>query len=485
MIPAADPPVIVVGGGVAGPATALALARRGVRVRLLERSGPPPDGPAAKAAQLWERPAMPQRGHSHVLNSLGVRVLRQEAPDLLASALEEGARLLDLTEAAPGAAAGGGAADPELVTLAVRRSLLDLLLHRALAAQPGVVVEYGTTVRGLWLDPSGSRVRGVWTGRGERMAARSVVDATGRGAASRAWLSAAGAPPAADLSDPVRLRCFTRFYRLTDPDGPLPGPLNRGNAAGAVWDHYAAVAHPADNGVFALSLGTLTGDTATRALSAPAAFTAAARLTPHLSAWTRPGVATPLTDVRVIAAPANTLRGTVRPGAPQVAGVFPVGDAACVTDPLYGRGLSLALQHAFRLADLLAGHPAADAAQAEQAAQLADGIMRPWYEQAVYDSRARTLLWQARANGTAPAAPRPAAPGRPDLARIGHAAAGDATVWRGLTRVLMGLDTPAQVFDSPAFRDRVTAAGPATAPAGRRPPTRQDLLAALTAAGEG
>ncbi|MEU3828021.1 FAD-dependent monooxygenase [Streptomyces sp. NPDC029080] len=479
-------PAVIVGGSVAGLATALALAERGQAVRILERSAPPPDGPAAKAAELWHRPTVPQADHSHILTSLGVRVLRRRAPRLLDTALEEGARLLDLTEAAPAAGDPCGPADPwaaadhELTALAVRRTFLELLLHRAVRALPGVTVEHGTAVRGLLLDPSRSRVTGVVTDDGTRIPARFVVDATGRKAASLSWLSRAGIPLGEDLTGPTQLRCFTRFYRLTAPDGALPGPLNRGNAAGGIWDHYAAVVHPADNGTFAVAVGTPTADPATDVLREPAAFTAAARLSPYVTEWTDERVAEPLTDVRAISMPPNILRSTARPGRRQVAGLFPVGDAACVTDPLFGRGMSLALHHAFRLAELLGAHPRVGGDESERAVRIADEIHRPWYEQAVHDSFTRSRLWRARAEGGTPPPVPPAAPGRPALPEVARAAAADRTVWRGLVRVLMGLNTPAEVFDTAAFRDRVRAAASHPAGPGRRPPSRAELLAALT-----
>ncbi|MGJ7416625.1 NAD(P)/FAD-dependent oxidoreductase [Streptomyces cinereoruber] len=473
-------PAVVAGGSIAGLATALALAERGIPVRVLERSDPPPEGPPAKAAELWERPTTPQSVHSHILTSLGVRVLREHAPRLLENALAEGARLLDLTEAAPAGPREPG--DDDLVALAVRRTFLELLLYRAVRDLPGVTLDHGTTVRGLLLDPSRSRVTGVVTDLGERLPARFVVDATGRRASSLSWLTDAGTPVGEDLTAPTELRGFTRFYRLDAPGDALPGPLNRGNAAGGIWDHYAAVVHLADNRTFAIAVGAPTADPATNLLRTTAGFTAAARLSPHVAPWTDERLVTPLTGVRAITMPPNVLRSTARPGRWRVAGLFPVGDAACVTDPLYGRGMSLALRHAFALAELLRAHPEPGAEQSERAVRLAEDVHRPWFEQAVHDSRARARLWRSRVEG-APSPPvPPAAPGRPALAEIAGAAADDTAVWRGLTRVLMGLNTPAEVFDSAAFRERVrlARADGAAVPAGLRPPTRAELLAALS-----
>ncbi|MGH3671257.1 MAG: NAD(P)-binding protein, partial [Pseudonocardiaceae bacterium] len=86
------PAAVIVGGSISGLATALALGDRGYSIRVLERSDQPPDGPVDKVAEIWERPTVPQSPHSHVLTSLGVRVLRERAPWLLGAALDEGAR---------------------------------------------------------------------------------------------------------------------------------------------------------------------------------------------------------------------------------------------------------------------------------------------------------------------------------------------------------------------------------------------------------
>lgn len=267
---------VIAGAGIAGLALALALGARGHRVRVLERSGPPPDGPAAKSAELWERPSVPQAAHDHILNALGVRVLRRHAPAVLDAALAQGARLVDLTTAAPpGPGSPGSGREPgdeELVTLLVRRPVLDLVLHRAVEALPGVTVSHGTTVAGLLsapTGPAGHRVTGVVTDGGERIPADLVVDASGRRCASRSWLAAAGVPVPQDLTGPSRLHAFGRFYRLRRPHDPPPGPLNRGNAAGGIWDHYSAVLHPADNDVFAVTFGALPGDRAMAALRTP------------------------------------------------------------------------------------------------------------------------------------------------------------------------------------------------------------------------
>ncbi|MEU9059256.1 FAD-dependent oxidoreductase [Streptomyces sp. NPDC048430] len=468
--------VVVVGGSVAGLAAALALALRGLSVRVLEQAPVPPEGPPEQAAELWRRPTVPQSGHSHVLTSLGVRVLRAHAPQVLDAASEAGARMLDLTRALPAGADDGvrRPGDEELVALAVRRPVFELVLRQVLRSLPNVRISHGVTVVALRTTPSGSRVTGLVTGDGESIPTHAVVDATGRRAASRSWLTAAGLSPAPERTAPTQVRAFTRFYRLRSP-GTLPGPLNRGNAAGGIWDHYAAVAHLADNDTYALTLGVPTADPETTGMRHPGPFTAVARLSPHLAAWVDPIVGEAISEVRPMTLPPNKLCCAPDVGAGTIAGLYPVGDAACVTDPLFGRGMSLALRHAFLLAELLEDEPVAEE-QGERAARIADGVYRSWYEHAVRENTARTALWQAGVTGSPP----PAAPesGRPALPEVARAASTDGAVWRGLTRVLMGLETVEEVLDDEAFRRRVRTA-PAPAVAAPPPPTRQELLAAV------
>ena len=478
---------VIAGGGIAGLALALALGGRGHRVRVLEKSEPPPDGPVVKSAELWQRPTVPQAAHDHILNALGVRTLRRHAPAVLDAALEAGARLVDLTLAAP--AGARERIDADLVTLVVRRPVLDLVLHRAVQALPGVTVSHRTAVAGLLLDPAGPtghQVTGVVTDGGETVPADVVVDATGRRSASRSWLAAAGVPVPDDLTGPSRLRAFGRFYRLRDPDGPPPGPLNRGDAAGGIWDHYSAALHPADNDVFAITLGTLPGDRATTALRTPGVFTAACRLSPHLADWVDENAVQPLGPVRVIGMPPNILRSTATGRGRPVAGLLQAGDAACVTDAMFGRGMSLALAHAFSLADLIEQHPAADGELSRSATEVVDRVLRPWYDRSAHDSWSRVARWRAEAGVPLDAeAARPTSPvPAHDWAAAMAAAATDRTVWRGMTRIRTSLSTPAEVFADEEFLARVRAAADApqpSVPPGSEPPTRAELLHAIAA----
>jgi 2-polyprenyl-6-methoxyphenol hydroxylase-like FAD-dependent oxidoreductase len=388
----------------------------------------------ADVAPVWERPRVPQAQHPHTLTSAGVGALRAHAPDVLAALVAAGAVPLDLTAAMPPGPPAAG--DSDLVALACRRTTLELVLYRMVRQRPGVRIEHGTRVRGLRL--ADHAVTGVVVDGGREIAATAVVDATGRRAEARAWLAAEGRPVAPDESAPSGFLGHSRFYRRP---GPLL-PLNRGNAEGVIGERYAAVLHPGDNGTVSVVLAMLPEDRELRAARDARVFTETVLGTGRLADWLAD--AEPISPVRSITCPPNLLRAAAT--APPVAGLYPVGDAACMTNPLYGRGLSLALRHAFRLAGAVAA--------GTDPAPLVHEIYLPWYEQATVDDADRIARWRAAIAGAAPA---PA--GAVSLHAAARAAARDAVVWRGVTRVLMGLAPPREVFDAPGFAERVAGSG--------------------------
>lgn len=455
--------VVVAGGSIAGLAGALALAGHGHRVVVLERGMAPPDGPPGPAGQAWRRPTAPSFPHAHTLTSLGVATLLDRAPEVVAAALDAGAIMLDLTRAKPPEPVGTEPGDAELLALACRRATLETVLYRVVRDLPGVEIRHGVRVVGLSLNPGRDQVTGVVTDAGERIAADLVLDATGRRALGRAWLAQHRITMRPDLSSPTNMRGFSRFYCRI---GPTPA-LNRGNAAGVLGDHYAAVVHPGDDDTFSIALMVLAEDEAMRVLREPAAFTAAALATPGVADWLAPGMSAPVTGVRAITCPPNALRTLAI--APPVAGLVPLGDAAAMTNPLYGRGLSLAFTHACRLADLLAAGAKRDATS-----RLAAELLVPWFRLADVDDAERIAHWRAAVHGWAPP-PRPRQLTMRTAARVVDR---DAVVWRGLVRVLMGLSRPDTVLGDPVFADRVR--GLLAGQLSPRPgPSRADLLAAV------
>src|SRR5205814_2971197 len=123
-----------------------------------------------------------------------------------------------------------------------------------------------------------------------------------------------------------------------------------------------------------------------RTLTAERAFDAAVTCFPALQAWA--DRAEPITGVEVMGGLINRRRRLVVDGEPVVTGLVAVGDAAVCTNPLYGRGCSLAMVHAFALADVLAAHNGDD----RQLALAFDAVTRseldPWYVAAVMQDKA-------------------------------------------------------------------------------------------------
>jgi 2-polyprenyl-6-methoxyphenol hydroxylase-like FAD-dependent oxidoreductase len=448
------PAVVIVGGGVAGLMAAIALRPLGYHVQVLERDPVAAPESVAEANSGWIRPTVPQALHSHSFTSLGVGLLRKRAPEVYADLLAAGAWEIDLVTALPAPLrnAAPEAADAELVALACRRRTFDAVLAQT-ARRLGVTVQHGRAVRGLMLSgTTRPKVAGVRLSGGTVIEADMVIDATGHRAASRHWLTEAGIAVAPDETWASEIACYTRFYRCRG-DG-LPGPLNRGNAGGGIFGHYMAIVHPGDNGTYSVSIGALPGDPVLTVVRDEAVFTAVLGATPLLAPWVADGAGEPISPVHAITVPDNAVHGVATCRQRPVAGLFPLGDAACVTNPLYGRGISLAIAHAFKLAEVLAGEPEAEGRRSARAADLVESLLVPWVQQAVNDDLERIRRWRAAVHGES----QPPLPGGYlGLGTAALASAFDATVWRGLARVLMSLGSPAHFYRDPAMRARIRA----------------------------
>lgn len=473
---------IVLGGSVAGLTTALALADTGHSVTLLERDGRELPATVAEAGTDWPRPTVPQSVHSHAFGSLGINLLAERLPRVHRALLDAGALDIDLAARRPpwlGTDVEPG--DEQLRMLGVRRSTFDLMLRREVEADPRITLRTGVTVRGLETAPGTSgtppRVTGVRTKDGDVVDADLVIDATGRKTAAADWLADAGVPAPGRTSESCDITYYTRFYRRTSDE--IPGPLNRGFGAGGLWDHTTAVLFLGDGGTFSISLGVLPDDTPMKALRTEEAFTAAIRAIPLLAPWL--DVAEPISPVRAMAGLDNTI---VDPADAQtaLAGFHQVGDAAATTNPAYGRGVSLAMAHAYALADVLAECPEPGPSQTAAVSAATQELLRPWFDDAVRNDRGRAGLWRATVHGGE--VPQPP-PGVLTFGQVAAAGASDVTIWRRMSRMMMSLDPPSTVYDDPDIRERVAAALSAPAgpgPAGPPAPQRDEFLRAVTGA---
>lgn len=478
----APPRVAVVGGSVAGLATALFLAHRGVPSVVLEQDATPvPDAPTGAGA--WHRRSTPQAAHSHAFLARSRSILAAEAPEVLDLLAAAGVREARLADPAVRPATIEGfvpmADDDRLVVLNARRATFEWALRRAAMAHPDVELRVGVAAAGVELDATGARARvlGVRTAGGDRSAdlvpADVVVDAGGK----RSSLHAV--PAVRDV--PCGIAYLTRFYRLRGRPGAEPTALNRGFTHGASFDRYSCLVFPADAGAFSVTFGILPEDRDLRGLLDTAAFDAAARSIPSIAPWVDPTVAEPTTGVALMSSLRNVLRppagdGDGTDGDPL--GLHAVGDARCVTNPAHTRGCTLALASARALAAAVVEHPTDLAAQADVMAAWCHGELAEWVEDSIAQDAARLARWRP---GVEPEPPRWTTPVTNGQAYL--AAQRDPVAWRAFSRLQNAVAPPRAVLtdgDLGAAVARVEASGWRPPPA--EAPSHDELVAIAVAA---
>jgi 2-polyprenyl-6-methoxyphenol hydroxylase-like FAD-dependent oxidoreductase len=474
--------IIIVGGSVSGLASALALSQAGHSVDILERETVGAPDTVEEAHSAWPRPTVPQATHSHAFGSLGVGLLRKRAPEIYQALVDAGAAEISLGERMPPSLTDRTPepGDEELRMLGCRRSTFELVLRQQVLAMDGVRLHPRVTVRGLEMAGTPApRVTGVRTANGNSWHGDLVIDATGRRSAASDWLSDAGIAVAEDRIEDCEITYYTRFYRQLTPRPP--GPLNRGFGAGWLWDFYTAVLFLGDNQTFSISIGVLPEDKDAKLLRVADAFTAVLRATPLLAPWIEPGVSEPISDVYAMGGLDNSLRGFGTATESPVTGLFRVGDSVCTTNPAYGRGVSLALAHAYQLTDVLGAYPDPSPQQSAEVAAMTTRLMMPWWTDSVMNDKGRAMLWRAGLAGAPPPAPPQ---GVVTFGAAAAAAATDPFVWRRMARVMMSLSPPATLYGDEEVRRRV---GKALAAQnghghGMPGPSRAQFVEAVTAA---
>jgi 2-polyprenyl-6-methoxyphenol hydroxylase-like FAD-dependent oxidoreductase len=337
---------VVAGGGVAGVAAALAIARVGHEAVVLERDRVDPECSPHGAFRV-ERRGIPHYFQPHAFLPRGRRLLSDWAPDVLQALLDAGADPQDLALKLRGPREAG---DEDLVYLWVRRPLIEWALRRAAAAEPAVELRAGVRVTGLLTSQNGGAPRavGVAVDGGDPVRGDVVVDALGRYRTPPGWPRAVGEPT--DSGAIYYCRYFELAEGVEHLDAPILNP--RGDLGYMGFNTFRG-----DNRTFAVILLTPAADHDLRVLRhEPAWRKACAAITP-LDAMTSPDYARPITDVM----PMGGLMNIDRAGDPHVSGIVAVGDAFCHTDPALAYGLSFALAHAHDLGRASAEAPDVDA----------------------------------------------------------------------------------------------------------------------------
>lgn len=405
--------ILVVGAGIAGLCSALALGDGRRDVTLLERDEAPPEGGPDVAFDAWQRRGVAQLRQSHAFLARLRNIIRDEHPDLLADLYAAGCRDIAFPDMLPPALRDRYVARPgdaDLTIITSRRTTLELVIRRYVERLPGVVIRPGVKVRALLKDRD---AKGVFTVTGvladtpageERIAADLVVDAGGKAANLIEQLVKDGAP-IREASETAGVLYFTRHYRLREgeaepPRGDVPASGDLGYLKFGVF--------PADNNRFSITLCLPEIEhELRRAVVDGDVFQRICMAMPGLAPWVHPAKSEPVGRVIGMGDLHSRWRDLDPDGTPAVLGYVAIGDALVRTNPLYGRGCSLAAAsaHALRAALDASTDPA------DRLAAYAAGIrreVRPYYDVMLKQDRAAIR----RARATLTPGHRPSLKGR-------------------------------------------------------------------------
>jgi 2-polyprenyl-6-methoxyphenol hydroxylase-like FAD-dependent oxidoreductase len=339
--------ILVAGGGPVGVFTAIALARRGHDVTVVDRDpGPTADG-------TWRRAGVMQFEHAHGWRPQVVAALRAEMPDVLDALVAAGGRLVGL----PGM--------PGIEMLSCRRPIVERVLRACATREDRLTWVTGHADE---LEITDGRATGLVVD-GTRLAADLVVVATGR--SSRLGERLRGPVE----GGPCGFSYVTRVYRA------LPGvPAYDGFPSLQTGPGYVSVVIGNDTGTHSIVIAYPSDDAGFATLRTAAGQQRASRLIPNLAPWTDPERCEPVTDVLVGGHLTNTyrLQGPAL-GMPPATGLYFLGDSVLTTNPAAGRNLALLIPHVQHFLASL-DDPEQDLDDASLALDAwAEQHLRPWY----------------------------------------------------------------------------------------------------------
>ena len=355
--------ISIVGAGMCGLCTALALAGKGNQVRIYERDLPPPEGGANEAFFKWNRKGAAQFRHPHAFLGLMCNILQDNYPDLVEDFWAAGARkvsfedmlspeLLKQYSPEPG--------DEKLWLLMCRRATMETVLRHYVERQPNIEIVDSVHVTGIVgeivaEDQKGSvNIKGLKLDtRGEKseIATDLVVDACGRTSKFSAWLAEMGAEVEVE-DDASEIVYYTRHYKLLPGVKEPPRGTKDRSAGDLGYIKYGVF--PGEDGHFAIIICLPDEETELReAVKDGDQFDSICKAIPGLVPWIQKDVSEATTSPFGFGDIHAVWRHFVKDDIPVALNYFAVGDAAVRTNPLYGRGCSIGILHAHLLADVI------------------------------------------------------------------------------------------------------------------------------------